>query len=292
MAEGERPTTKFDEEIAEIEDRSGKRRLFWTLGGIFAALLLFVVIVGWRERMRLAEIEARAKTEEVTLGRYLATVSNQGVFARENALVYLEGVDEEAEVGPATTFVRELEYTPQGEPIPLTGEILHWRIASADSLPYVIEPVANPLIGVNASQYQEVELGSLRPEDYGGGGPRDWRRLEVEGTDVRVTGLASRANGSVVLVDEPVRVRVQGIEGLSPLDSLEVAWATENNAALTAYGTVSSTPRGGGDALFVMTAEAVHPPEPQVAQAERADTTAAGADTAPAPPPAPPTGGP
>lgn len=285
MAAEDRPTTKFGDEIAQIENRSSTRRLFWIVGAVAALILAAVVVVGARERKRLQEEAARPKSEPVTLGRYLATISNQSVFARENALVYLEGIGE-AEVGPTTSFVRAIEYDPQGNPIPLTGEILYWKVVSTDSVPYVIEPLANPLTGVSPSQYREIEMGALRAEDYGGGGPRDWRSMEQEGIDVQVTGLASRANGAVVLEDGPARVRVQGIEGLSALDSLEVVWATENRQALTAYGTISSTPRRS-DVLFVMTAEAVHPPEPETAAAERADTTAAGADTAPAAPAAP-----
>ena len=287
MAAEDRPTTQLEEEIAQIEDRSGTRRLFWIVGIVAVLIVVAVVVVGARERARLAEQAARPRAEPVTLGRHLATLSNQAVFARENALVYVDGVGD-AEIGPATSFVREIEYDAQGNPILLSGEILYWKIVSSDSLPYVIEPLANPLIGVSPSQYTELELGALRPEDYGGGGPRDWRPLEEEGEDVRVTGITSRANGAMILEDGPARVRVQGIEGLSALDSLEVAWATENRKALTAYGTISTTPRG--DVLFVMTAEAVHPPEPEVAAAETADTTAA-ETTVPAAP-APPEGGP
>ena len=289
MAPEERPTTKFEEEIALIENRASRRRMFWTIGAVTALLLVVVVVVGARERMRIRELESRATSEAVVLGRYLATVSNQALFARENALLYLEGIGE-AEIGPTTTFVRAVEYDPQGNRIATAGEILYWKLVSSDSLPYVIEPLGNPLIGVSPSQYQAIELGALSAADYGSAGPNDWRPMEEDQVDVRVTGLASRANGSLVLEDGASRVRVQGIEGLSAIDSLEVSWATENRASLTAFGTITSTPRGG-DVLFVIVAEAVHPPEPEAAAAERGDTTGAAPTPAPAPAaPAPPEG--
>jgi hypothetical protein len=75
-----------------------------------------------------------------------------------------------------------------------------------------------------------------------------------------VTGNAAREEESLYLVAELSRVRLQGIEGLSSLDSLEVAWATAEGAPLSAFGRISSTPRGGDSALFVMTVSAVQPP--------------------------------
>lgn len=273
MADEEGPTTRFEEEIAEIENRSGTRRLFWSVGAVAALILLLVVVFGGRERMRLHAEAARPKTEPVTLGRHLGTVGNEAVFARENGLVYLEGAGDK-EIGPATSFVRELEYDPQGNPIPLTGEILYWKLTSADSLPFVVEPLANPLLGVNPAQYRAIELGALRPQDYSAGGPHDWRPFQEDRVPVRVTGLASREGGALILEDGPSKARVQGMEGLGAIDSLEVAWATQNHAALTAYGRISTTPPGG-NVLFVMTAEAVQPPEPEAAAAERADTTSA-----------------
>ena len=271
----EEPKTGFEEEIAVIENRAGTRRLFMMVGGAIGVLLLAVVVLGARERVRLARESARATTAEVVLGRYIGTASNQAVFAQEGALAYLEGVGD-AEIGPATRFVRTLAYDAQGNPVELTAEVRYWKLESADSLPYMIEPMDNPLIGVNPSQFREIQLGALTAADYGTGGPRDWRSLEEEGADVRVTGRASRSDGAVLLTEGSSGVRVQGVEGLSPLDSLEVAWATESGAPLTAYGTISSSPRT--DVLFVLIAEAVHAPEPEGA----AETPAGGAAEIPA----------
>jgi hypothetical protein len=251
--------SRFDQEIAQIENRAGTRRMFLIIIVVSAILLLAIIAFGARERVRIAREAARAKTEEVVLGSYVGTASNQAVFARDNGLVYLEGVGE-AEIGSTTTFVRMLEYDAAGNPVALEGEMRYWRLESSDSLPYVIEPIASPLIGISPSQFREIDLNALSPSAYGAGGPGDWRMQEQERADVRVTGTASRANGSVVLSAGTGRVRVQGIEGLSPLDSLEVAWATQNGAPLTAFGTISSSPRTA-DALFVLTAEAVHPPD-------------------------------
>lgn len=269
--------SRFDEEIAQIENRAGKRRLFLILIAGAGVILLAVILMGARERMRLAEEAARPKTEEVVLGRFIGTASNQAVFERDNALVYLEGVGS-AEIGAATTFARILRYDAQGNPDAVDVDIRYWRLESSDSLPYVVEPIENPLVGINPTEYRDINLATLRPQDYGAGGPGDWRMHEQERAEVRVTGTVSRADGALILSDGTGRVRVQGVEGLSPLDSLEVVWATESGAPLTAFGTIASSPRTA-DALFVMTAEAVHPPD----AAAGADTTAGTGLPAPAP---------
>lgn len=252
-------STKFDAEIAEIENRRGKRNLFLVLSGLVAVLLLAIVIVGARERSRLAAEAARPKFEDVVLGRYLGQASNQAVFAEGQRLNYVEGIGNN-EIGSTTTFVRPIEYDAAGNPVPAPQGTFFWSLESADSLPYVIEPVLNPLTGVSPSDYRQLDLGSLTTADYGSGGPNDWTSLQEEGTQVAVTGGATRADGSVYLVADPSRVRLQGIEGLSALDSLEVAWATAEGAPLSAFGRISSTPRGGDSALFVMTVNAVQPP--------------------------------
>ncbi len=269
--------SRFDEEIAQIENRAGTRRMFTLVAAGIGIVLLAVVVFGARERMRLAKEAARPKTEEVVLGRYLGTASNQAVFARGNTLVYLEGVGN-AEIGPATTFAHMLEYDAQGNPVAVSTDAQYWKLDSSDSLPYVVEVVANPLTGVNPDEFRMIDLASLRRQDYGVGGPGDWRMHEQEHAGVQVSGAASRSDGAVTLTGGSNRVRVQGIEGLSPLDSLEVAWATENNAPLTAFGTISSSPRGG-DVLFVMTAEAVEPPRSQPATEAGAAAPTAPADT-------------
>jgi len=275
---GEPGATKFEEEIAEIENRRRTRNLFLILGGLVAAILLVVVIVGARERARLAEEAARPKFEEVVLGRYVGQASNQAVFAEGERLNYVEGVGE-SEVGPTTTFVRPLEYDAIGNPLPAPEGVFFWSIESADSLPYVIEPITNPLTGVNPADYRHLDLAALRPTDYGVGGPNDWGLFQEEGTLVSVSGTAAREDGAVYIVDEPSRVRLQGIEGLSALDSLEVDWATESGAPLSAFGRISSTPRGGDSALFVMTATAV---QPQASEGAAPPSGAAVPDAAPA----------
>jgi len=274
--------SRFDEEIAQIENRAGKRRMFMIISGVTAVLLVLIILVGARERVRLAREAARPKTEEVVLGRYVGTASNQAVFERDNGLVYLEGAGN-TEIGTTTTFARALEYDAQGNPVAMEdGDVRYWRLESSDSLPYIVEPIVNPLIGVNAAEFRGIDLAALSPSSYGAGGPNDWRMHEQERAEVRVTGAASRTDGAVVLSAGNSRVRVQGVEGLSPLDSLEVAWATQSGAQLTAFGTIGSSPRTA-DALFVITAEAVHPVD-----AVSSDTTA-GTSAAPAAPAAPQT---
>lgn len=270
-------STKFDAEIAEIENRRGTRTLFLVLGGLLGLVLLAIVIVGARERSRLAAEAARPKFEEVVLGRYLGQASNQAVFAGARGLNYVEGIGEN-EVGATTTFVRPLAYDAAGVAVPAPEGAFFWSLESADSLPYVIEPVVNPLTGVNPADYRQLDLASLTAADYGAGGPNDWARLQEEGAQVAVTGTAAREEGAVYLVADPSRVRLQGIEGLSSLDSLEVAWATADGAELSAFGRISSTPRGGDAALFVMTVSAVQPPG-QTGGA--ADTTATPAPASP-----------
>lgn len=267
-------STKFDAEIAEIENRRGTRNLFLVLGGLAALLLLAIVIVGARERSRLAAEAARPKFEEVVLGRYLGQASNQAVFAEGQRLNYVEGIGE-TEMGATTTFVRPLEYDAAGNPLATPEGTFFWSLESADSLPYVIEPVVNPLTGVNPADYRQLDLATLTAADYGSGGPNDWGPLQEEGTQVAVTGAATRTEGTVYLVADPSRVRLQGIEGLSALDSLEVAWATAEGAPISAFGRISSTPRGGDAALFVMTVNAVQPPGETGAPAADASTPAA-----------------
>lgn len=276
----------IEDEIAEIENRRGKRNLFLTIGGIVTLLLLVIVVVGARERARLAELDARPQTEPVEMGTLVGTTANQAVFARGDRLTYVEGIGD-TDITSDTRFVRQITYSLAGEPDTIPSGLSHWSLASSDSLPYVLEPVTNPLLGVNPNEYQELELGSLRREDYGTGGPGDWQPLEREGANVQITGEAARVEGAVYLTSDPVRVRLSGVEGLTAVDSLEVAWATENSADLTAYGRITNTPRGAGDqALFVMTINSVHPPgsvtEATTAPPDTtaADTTGQPADTA------------
>lgn len=268
-------TRNLQDEIAEIENRRGTRNLFLILGGGLGLLLLVIIIFGARERSRLSAEAARPRTAAVDMGRFLSTVSNTAVFASGDRLQYLQGVGD-ARIDSGTTFARSVEYDQAGAPLELPPQIAHWSLESSDSLPYIVEPVLNPLIGVSAADYRELALGSLRREDYGSGMPNDWRALEFQETNVSITGRAQRVEGAVYLTSDPVRVRLQGIEGLSALDSLEVVWATENNAPLSAFGRISSTPRAGDAALFVMTVDAVQPPAPAAA-----DTTPAGETTAP-----------
>lgn len=249
---------RLEDEIARIENRSRTRLLFMVLGGLLVILLGAIVVFGGRERARLRAEAARPKTEPVSFGQYLGTVGRQAVFANGDELAYVQ-LTGEATVTTDTRFGRPLAYDEAGQPIGLQDGITHWSLASADSLMFVIEPVANPLTGVNLDDYRQLPLASLTPEDYGSGGPRDWQALQDQGSNVAITGQAQRVEGAVYLTAEAKRVRLQGIEGLSAVDSLEVAWATQNKAPLSAFGRISSTPRGADTALFVMTVTAVHP---------------------------------
>lgn len=251
--------TRLDDEIAEIENRRGTRTLFMSLGAAFALLLLVVVVYGARERARLAEEAARPRTAELALGQHLGTVSNTAVFSDGQRLSYVEGVGDTPMEN--ASFVRPLEYDQAGNPVPLPAGITHWSLAEEDSLPYLVEPILNPLTGVNLGDYQELNLATLEADDYGTGGPADWRPYELEETNIAVTGRASTEDGSVYLTADDARVRLQGIQGLSGLDSLEIAWATNNQAAISAFGRISTTPRGG-DPLFVLAVNAVDPPRP------------------------------
>ena len=152
--------TNLDAEIAEIENRRGTRNLFLVLGGILGLILVLVVIFGARERTRLAAEAARPKFEEVVLGRYVGQASNQAVFAEGQRLNYVEGIGE-SEIGSSPTFVRALEYDAAGNPATVPEGTFFWSLESADSLPYVIEPVINPLTGVSPSDYQELDLGTV-----------------------------------------------------------------------------------------------------------------------------------
>ncbi|CAN5867283.1 hypothetical protein BH20GEM1_BH20GEM1_04300 [soil metagenome] len=269
--------TNFDAEIAEIENRRGKRILFLTLGGVLGLILLLVVVFGARERSRLAEEAARPRFEEVVLGRFVGQASNQAVFAEEQGLNYVEGIGE-SEIGSSTTFVRAIEYDPAGNPVPAPEGSFFWSLEASDSLPYVIEPVVNPLTGVSPSDYVALDLGTLSLADYNSGGPNDWAPLQEEGEEVSVTGRATREDDTVYLTRGTGRARLQGIEGLSALDSLEVAWATESGAPLSAFGRIASTPREGDNTLFVMTVTAVQPPG-DIAGSRSAAPSAAAADT-------------
>lgn len=276
--------TRLDEEIAEIENRRGTRNLFFLLGGASVLLLLVIILYGAKERARLRAEEARPRTAELALGRYLGTASNMAVFSDGQRLSYVEGIGE-APMENAS-FVRPLEYDQAGNPIEVPATISHWSLAEDDSLPYVVEPVTNPLTGVNIGDYQVLDLGSLSPSDYGSGGPADWQPLEREETNVSVTGRASREDGAVYLTTDDARVRLQGIEGLSGMDSLEMAWAAGNRAPISAFGRIISTPRGG-DPLFVLIVNAVDPPRPAGSEGAAQPPGSEGA-AQPAAPPAPP----
>jgi hypothetical protein len=89
---GEPGATKFEQEIEEIENRRGIRNLFVVLGGLVTVILLVIVVVGARERARLAAEAARPKFEEVVLGRFVGQASNQAVFAEGQRLNYVEGI--------------------------------------------------------------------------------------------------------------------------------------------------------------------------------------------------------
>ena len=249
---------RLEDEIARIENRSRTRLLFVVLGGLLVILLGAVVVFGGRERARLSAEAARPKTEPVNFGQYLGTVGRQAVFMNGDELAYVQ-LTGEANVTTDTRFARPLAYDQAGLPIGLQDGITHWSLSSADSLMFVIEPVANPLTGVNLDDYRQLPLASLTPDDYGSGGPRDWQSLQDQGSNVTISGQAQRVEGAVYLTADTKRVRLQGIEGLSAIDSLEVAWATQNSAQLSAFGRISSTPRGANTALFVMTVTAVQP---------------------------------
>ncbi len=281
---------RLEDEIASIENRSRTRLLFVVLGGLLVILLGAVIVFGGRERARLRAEAARPKTEPVSFGQYLGTVGTQAVFANGDELAYVQ-LTGEATVTTDTRFGRPLTYDEAGQPVGLQDGITHWSLASADSVMFVIEPVANPLTGVNLDDYRQLPLASgldparqgaqirsrigfvhdephfyrqltlasLTPDDYGSGGPRDWQSLQDQGSNVAISGRAQRVEGAFYLTADTKRVRLQGIEGLSAVDSLEMAWATQNNKQLSAFGRISSTPRGADTALFVMTVTAVHP---------------------------------
>lgn len=263
---------RHDDEIAEIENRRGTRTLFLALGGLFGLLLLAIVVYGAKERARLREEDARPKTAELELGRHLGTVSNTAVFSDGQRLTYVEGVGD-APLDNAS-FVRALEYDQDGTPVEFPATITHWSIQQKDSLPYVVEPVRNPLTGVTLSDYRALDLASLKPSDYGTGGPADWQPLEREETNVSVTGRVERTAEGVSLTAGDSRVRIQGIEGLSGLDSLEMAWATANGTELSVFGRIGNTPRGG-DPLFVLMISAVEPPRSAQPETDAAADTAA-----------------
>lgn len=271
--------SRFDDEIAEIENRGRKRNLFMILGGIVVVVLAVIVIVGGRERMRLAAEAARPKTEPVDLGQLVGKVANTAVYAKGGGLSYVEGVGD-AQVGPDTRYVRRISYDQLGNPDTIPAGITHWSLVQSDSLPYTLEWVTNPLIGVNPSDYQALELGSLRAGDYGTGGPKDWKSLEENRTNVQITGEATREDSGVYLTADSVRARLQGIEGLSAVDSLELDWATKNHADLTAYGRIGSTPRRPtDDTLFTFTLTSVEPPAPEAGGQAGPAPAAAPADT-------------
>ncbi len=249
---------RMDEEIARIENRGRTRMLFVVLGGLLVILLGAIVVFGGRERARLSAEAARPKTEAVNFGQYLGTVGTQAVFVNGDELAYVQ-LTGETTVDSDSRFARPVEYDQAGQPIGMQDGITHWSLASVDSMSVVIEPIANPLTGVNLNDYRQLPLASMTPDDYGSGGPRDWQSLQEQGSNIAVSGQAQRVEGAVYLTADDVRVRLQGIEGLSAVDSLEVAWATQNNARLSAFGRISSTSRATESALFVMTVTAVHP---------------------------------
>lgn len=269
--------TRLDDEIAEIENRRGTRTLFLVIGAAFALLLLVVIVYGAKERARLRAEEARPKTSELALGQHLGTVSNTAVFSDGQRLSYVEGAGETAMENAA--FVRPLEYDQAGNPVELPAGITHWSLAEDDSLPYVVEPILNPLTGVNPGDYRSLDLGGLESSDYGTGGPADWQPLEREEANVSVTGRPVGEGGSVYLTADDARVRLQGLEGLSGLDSLEMAWATRSGGPISVFGRIISTPRGA-DPLFVLLVNAVDPPRSTEVGAEGAGDASA-SDTAP-----------
>lgn len=250
---------QMDEEIAEIENRKSNRTLFALLGGVVLLLLAGIIVVGSGERARLAEIAARPKSEALNLGSYLGTVGNQAVFDRGGELAYVQ-LAGETQVDEDTRFARVLDYDQAGATIPLPDGITHWSLTQADSLPYTVEPILNPLIGFNVDDYRELPLAAMTSADYRSGGPRDWSPLQLEGTPVAISGSVAEVEGAIYMVADSTRVRLQGVEGLSAVDSLEVRWAVSAGAELSAFGRISSTPPQRGDAaLFVMMLTAVQP---------------------------------
>lgn len=252
-------TLQIEDEVAEIENRKGTRTLFIVTGAVLGLALLVVVVLGMGERMQMREIAARPDTQELALGRLVGTASNTAVFAADGRLSYVEGIGDAA-VDGTTTFARRIEYDAAGLPDSVPAAITYWTLVSSDSLPYIVDPVTSPLLGISTSDYRELALGSLSRDDYRSGDPNDWRALEEDATNVAITGTPHRSEETVLLADGPAQVRLQGIQGLSALDSLELAWAVESSAALAAYGRISSTPGAGDPALFVLTLDAVHPP--------------------------------
>jgi hypothetical protein len=250
---------QVDDEIAEIENRSGNRKLFAVLGGFMLLLLAAIIVIGSGERKRLAEIAARPKTVPVQLGSYIGTVGNQALFDHNGTLAYVQ-LAGDSDVSGGAQFVRPLDYDGTGAPIPLEEGTSHWALTSADSLPYVIEPIINPLTGFNVDDYRQLPLGAMTPDDYRSGGPRDWFSLQMEGTPVAISGTLRDLEGAIYMVADSTRVRLQGIEGLSSVDSLEVRWAIGGGGGMSAFGRISSTPSRREDAaLFVMTLTAVQP---------------------------------
>ncbi len=259
---------RIDEEVAEIEDRSGTRRLFLILGGLFGLVLILIVAVGVKARIQMAREASRPQTEALNLGSYIGQAANTALFANRDQLYYVENVGG-AKIEDGATFARRIEYDELGHPDTLPQATRHFRLVSADSMPYIVEAVTNPLTGVTPSEYQTLPLASLRPSDYGSGGPHDWRPLEREGAKVQLTGQLSRESGSLYVTADSARVRLQGVEGLTPVDSLEVVWAVKQQAPLTVYGRVSQAGggrRAAGAPLFVLTLNATDPPHPESEQ--------------------------
>lgn len=270
---------RFDDEIAEIENRRGNRNLFMILGGLVGVLLLGIVVVGLGERGRLAEEAARPRSEPIEVGTLVGRIGGTAIYARGEELFYVEGIPQDVELSAQTTYVRAITYDPLGTPDSAPAGTMHWSIVRTDSLPFVVEPVTNPLTGVNPTEFRELDAGSLSTADYRSGGPQDWYPLEQEETRVRVTGRAAAEADAAYLVDDSSRVRLQGLEGLSGIDSLEFAWAAQAGAPLTAFGRITNTP-ASGDPLFVLMISAVHPPAPAGADAAPADSAVpAPADT-------------
>ncbi|HUP18318.1 MAG TPA: hypothetical protein VM778_00030 [Gemmatimonadota bacterium] len=271
--------TPFQEEIAEIENRRGKRNLFLGVAGVSGVILLLIIVIGLRERGRLAEEANRPQAEPVEVGELVGVIGSTAVFAVDGTLYYIENIREGTAIDAGTRFARQISYDGLGRPDSAPSGTTYWSIVRADSAPYLIEPVVHPLTGVNPAEYRELRLGAMMPEDYRSAGPSDWRQLEVEQTPVAVSGRAVREGDTALLVDEPSRVRLQGIEGLSTIDSLEFEWASRTGAPMVGYGRILNTPPGG-DPLFVLMLSTVHPPAPAAAAAP-ADAPPAPADTAP-----------
>jgi hypothetical protein len=270
--------TPFHDEIAEIENRRGKRNLFLIVGGAVGAILLLIVVVGLRERGRLAEEANRPRTEPVEVGELVGVVGGTAVYAVDGSLWYVENVREGTPIDAGTRFVRQISYDALGQPDSAPAGTTYWSIVRADSAPFVVEPVTHPLTGVNPAEFRELRLGAMMPEDYRSAGPSDWRQLEVEQSPVAVVGRPAREGDTAFLVDEPSRVRLQGLEGLSSIDSLEFEWASRTGSTLVGYGRILNTPPGG-DPLFVLLLSAVHPPAPAGAAAPADVPAPAPADT-------------